>query len=204
MKKILSYIMVALFTIGTAMNVSAAEPEQRLSEYNAKSVVIIDTNLKTGEVTSYQTHAKQTYNRLKTRTGAEVHSISAEVFIPLKKESGLARDNSSLNKTEAGVTATVTANYSVTDSSGSYTWYSYSGSWVPSDNFYLLSNRSCGAVEYYFGKGDQRYPNANSFSYTLNWKCIRAGENPRVWSRATITPIGMGDASHIIDLYMEF
>ena len=66
MKKILSYIMVALFTIGTAMNVSAAEPEQRLSEYNAKSVVIIDTNLKTGEVTSYQTHAKQTYNRLKT------------------------------------------------------------------------------------------------------------------------------------------
>lgn len=181
------------------------ENEIQVVETKNKEAVVTDTNVQTGKVEKFTVQATQTTYEWLSPKMERMNSVTTEVYIPFE-ESVSPRDSQSQSKTEAGVTATVTANYSVTNSSGTFTWYSFSGSWVPNQSYNLISNRSCGAVEYAGGgKSTVQHPGSNSFAYTLNWSCSRIlGQNPRVWSEATITPTGMGSASHIIELYMEF
>lgn len=173
-------------------------------------ITIFDTNVETGEVIKYNPSSENVkiMNRVNAShktSNQKNSSVSAEVFIPIDIAAN-SRNSQSTSKTEAGVTAVVSANYSVSTANGAFTWYSFSGSWTPNQAYNQITNRSCGAVEFSVTeKYTIQYPSSNQFSYTLNWNCYRInGENPRVWSEATVIPAGMGTAQHVIELYMEF
>lgn len=171
---------------------------------NTPTITVVDTNLETGEVRTFQPEILSCENTTAPFDFNGPEGIEVEVYIPL--DHGIQpHDSNSSTKTEAGVTATVAASYSPTKADGSFTWYSFSGSWNPNQSYNNISNRSCGAVEYFGGKSASYKPASNSFAYTLNWSCIRLiGQNPGVWSEATVTPASMGSARHVLEMYMEF
>lgn len=96
------------------------ENEIQVVETKNKEAVVTDTNVQTGKVEKFTVQATQTTYEWLSPKMERMNSVTTEVYIPFE-ESVSPRDSQSQSKTEAGVTATVTANYSVTNSSGTFT-----------------------------------------------------------------------------------
>lgn len=115
------------------------------------------------------------------------------------------QDSGGGTKTEAGVTANMTLYYTPVRADGTFKVTGFSGNWVSSASYNLISNRSCGCKDIIGGNSVQYYPTSNSYSYSTGWgwqtRIWDYTNGPAGWSSCTITPSGMGSASHILDLY---